>query len=74
MFEMYWDDVCTLFEGIYINWDPKLLRNRLEFHGCVSLCDICVKMRWPMRFILCRKWKTHNEEDKVICESSVFCG
>ncbi|KZP13760.1 cysteine proteinase [Athelia psychrophila] len=32
-FDMPWDDVCAIFEGVYVNWDPALLSNHLQFHG-----------------------------------------
>lgn len=32
---MPWDDICNIFEGVYVNWDPTLFRNCLQFHGCV---------------------------------------
>lgn len=32
---MTWDDICSIFEGVYVNWDPTLFRHRLEFHGYV---------------------------------------
>jgi hypothetical protein len=30
---MSWDDVCDVLEGIYVNWDPKLFKHKLDFHG-----------------------------------------
>lgn len=33
--EITWDDVCDVFDGIYLNWDPSLFKNSLEFHGFV---------------------------------------
>lgn len=32
---MPWSDVCDVFDGIYISWDPSLFGKELEFHGCV---------------------------------------
>ena len=31
--DMSWDDVCNVFDGIYINWDPRLFKHKLTFHG-----------------------------------------
>ncbi|THH18691.1 hypothetical protein EW146_g2354 [Bondarzewia mesenterica] len=28
-----WDDVCTLFESIYVNWDPFMFNHQLNYHG-----------------------------------------
>ncbi|KAI5121454.1 hypothetical protein M0805_009562 [Coniferiporia weirii] len=28
-----WDDVCSVFEGIYLNWDPEPFRHQVKFHG-----------------------------------------
>lgn len=31
--EISWNELCSVFEGIYLNWNPSLFSNRLEFHG-----------------------------------------
>lgn len=38
--DLSWDDICSLFEGIYINWSPTLFSNSLVHHG--SVCTVCV--------------------------------
>ena len=27
-----WEDVCVIFDGIYLNWDPSQFAHRIEFH------------------------------------------
>lgn len=33
--DVAWDNVCDVFDGIYLNWDPLLFKNSVEFHGYV---------------------------------------
>jgi calpain-7 len=33
--DMPWDDVCDVFEGIDVNWDPLCFKYSLDFHGLV---------------------------------------
>lgn len=28
-----WEDALILFEGLYLNWDPKKFQQSIEFHG-----------------------------------------
>ena len=50
--EISWDEICSLFEGIYLNWDQSLFQYNLEFHGYIlhsdslrSACDILFVLR-----------------------------
>lgn len=44
-FEMSWDEICNLFEGIYINWNPSLFRYSLDFHGYVYV-PCCLRVTY----------------------------
>jgi hypothetical protein len=43
--EISWDEVCNLFEGIYINWNPGLFRYSLDFHGYVYV-PCCLRVNY----------------------------
>jgi hypothetical protein len=47
---MSWDEVCNLFEGIYMNWDPGLFQHHLDFHGYV--CTLMPPRR-PLELVFC---------------------
>ena len=32
---MNWDDACTLFESLYVNWDPDMFKHHAHYHGFV---------------------------------------
>ncbi|KAI0070564.1 cysteine proteinase [Panus rudis PR-1116 ss-1] len=32
-FDLSWDEVCAIFDGIYLSWDPKIFSHDLKFHG-----------------------------------------
>jgi hypothetical protein len=68
--EFSWDEICNLFEGIYVNWDPGLFQHRLEFHGyCCSssnfLGDVLI---CHLSRVLFSIWKAKNAEDKELCK------
>ncbi|EJD08078.1 cysteine proteinase [Fomitiporia mediterranea MF3/22] len=31
--DVSWDEVCTVFDGLYLNWDPILFKYSTTFHG-----------------------------------------
>ncbi|TDL23115.1 cysteine proteinase [Rickenella mellea] len=31
--DISWTDICSVFDGIYVNWDPQLFAHDLSFHG-----------------------------------------
>ncbi|KAI0645166.1 hypothetical protein C8Q79DRAFT_756199 [Trametes meyenii] len=31
--EVSWDEICNIFDGIYVSWNPALFQHRLTFHG-----------------------------------------
>ncbi|EKM60408.1 uncharacterized protein PHACADRAFT_167770 [Phanerochaete carnosa HHB-10118-sp] len=33
IFRVPWDTVCTVFDGVYLSWDPKIFSHQLSFHG-----------------------------------------
>lgn len=41
--DIAWDDACTLFGSVCINWDPVMFKNRLIYHGSVVLALICLR-------------------------------
>ncbi|PWZ01337.1 cysteine proteinase [Testicularia cyperi] len=35
-FIIYWDDMCSHFDSIYLNWDPSIFQHRLSIHSAWS--------------------------------------
>ena len=33
LFGVSWDMACTIFDGLYLSWDPQLFSHQLMFHG-----------------------------------------
>lgn len=33
--EIPWDDICTLFGSVCVNWNPVIFKTRLVYHGSV---------------------------------------
>ncbi|KAH7925291.1 cysteine proteinase [Leucogyrophana mollusca] len=31
--DVSWDDVCGLFDGVYLSWDPSIFKHAITFHG-----------------------------------------
>lgn len=31
-----WDDLCSVFDSLYVNWDPKMFEYQTNFHGYIS--------------------------------------
>ncbi|KAH9889397.1 hypothetical protein C8Q73DRAFT_653542, partial [Cubamyces lactineus] len=31
--EISWEEVCNLFDGIYLSWSPRIFEHQLSFHG-----------------------------------------
>ncbi|KAI0669613.1 hypothetical protein C8Q78DRAFT_1070706 [Trametes maxima] len=31
--EVSWEEVCNIFDGIYVSWNPALFQHQLTFHG-----------------------------------------
>ena len=68
-FVLSWDDVCTIFEGVYLNWDPDLFSHRLQFHGwsTIFLHPVCNR---SLSFL--SMWKARHAKDKELCKQNVF--
>ncbi|CCM05215.1 uncharacterized protein FIBRA_07425 [Fibroporia radiculosa] len=32
-FDLPWDSVCNIFDGVYLSWDPGIFRRHIRFHG-----------------------------------------
>lgn len=32
-----WDDLCNVFDSLYVNWDPKIFKHQTNHHACVSI-------------------------------------
>ncbi|KAL5504667.1 RIM13 [Sanghuangporus vaninii] len=33
LIDVSWDEICGIFDGLYLNWDPALFKHSREFHG-----------------------------------------
>ncbi|OCB90124.1 cysteine proteinase [Sanghuangporus baumii] len=33
LIDVFWDEICNIFDGLYLNWDPALFKHSHEFHG-----------------------------------------
>ncbi|KAJ3553680.1 hypothetical protein NM688_g3481 [Phlebia brevispora] len=44
-----WDTICSTFEGIYLNWDPKLFPHKLDLHSTWKK-DVNDHTSYPRRF------------------------
>ena len=67
VFVLSWDDVCTIFEGVYLNWDPDLFSHRLQFHGwsTIFLYPVCNRL-----LLFLSMWK--DAKDKELCKQKYY--
>ena len=67
--EFSWDEICNLFESIYLNWDPGLFQHRLEFHGyCYGSPNVLGDTLICHMSQFFSIWKPKNAEDKELCK------
>lgn len=41
-----WNEVCDVFDGIYLNWDTSLFKHQLNFHGLVHTAHLSLTVAW----------------------------
>lgn len=31
-----WEDLCGVFDSLYVNWDPEVFKHQMSHHACVA--------------------------------------
>ncbi|KAL4248263.1 peptidase C2 family protein [Abortiporus biennis] len=64
-YDIHWDTVCDLFEGIYLSWNPSLFNHQLTVHSTWEMSNVPDQPRHSQFILKSPHISTHNKKTDI---------